>query len=620
MKRVISLGMIFILAFAIVPTSTITVSAQPDDRIPVVILFKHHDAVKHKAMVEGQGGQVKTSFKIINGISAKLSLRAIEKLKKDPDVASIDPDVRVTALDSSADTQIRADQVWPAGDTGKGVSVAILDTGIDTTHPEFSGRIVLCHSELTHTDTCTDGNGHGTHVAGIIGASGVNPSAKGVAPAVSYYIDQVLDSTGSGTLSGIISGIDWAVGNHTKVISMSLGTSPIVTTQPNCDTSYPSLTSAINAAVSSGVTVVAAAGNSGTSGVGAPGCISSTITVGAVDNTNTIASFSSQGGPMADHGISAPGVNIFSSVPTGSCQLCSPTGYLTLSGTSMATPHVTGTVALLLAASPSLTPTAIKNAIFGTACTSTSTPACPTGEAPNNIYGHGRVDALSAFNAVSTPPPPVPDFSIGALPTSVNTVAGSSTGSTVTLSSLNSFSGSVNLAATPAIAGVTTSFTTNPVALSSGGSMQSTLKISTASAVTPGTYTLTLTGTSGSLSHQTAVKLTVTAPIVNPDFSILVSPQSISTSKGHAATATITITSLGGFSSAVNLSVHGKPSGVSLTLTPNPVTPPSGSSVTSKLTLTPWGSAVLGTYSLSIKGVSGTITHSNTLTLIVSAH
>jgi minor extracellular protease Epr len=297
--------------------STFESLSQVQVKIPVLVLFKNHNPGQHKSLIQSKGGDVKTSFSGVDAVAVKLTRNAIENLRNDPTVASIDPDIMVQALDISSDTQVRADKVWTTNDTGQGVAVAILDTGIDTTHPEFTGRIGLCHSEITNTNTCEDGNGHGTHVAGIVGASGVNPSAKGVAPSSILFSDQVLDSTGSGPLSNIIAGIDWARTNNAKVISMSLGTGPISTNQTDCDTAIPSLTTAINNAVAAGITVVAAAGNSGTSGVGAPGCVSSTIAVAAVDNTNTIASFSSEGGPLQDHGLSAPGVSIFSSYLSG---------------------------------------------------------------------------------------------------------------------------------------------------------------------------------------------------------------------------------------------------------------------------------------------------------------
>src|SRR2546422_74246 len=379
-----------ILVILVLTIPTLAAYGQ-NQKVYVVILFKEKLSDKQINLVRLDGGEIKRSYHIINGISVDIERDKINSLKNDPSVISVDPDLEVKALDLNADTQIGANQVWISA-TGQGIPVAILDTGIDSTHPEFAGRIALCHSEITNTDTCEDPNGHGTHVAGIAGAAGINPSAKGVAPAVSLFSDQVLDATGSGSISVIIAGIDYATAHGAKVISMSLGTSAISTNQPNCDTAIPSLTTAINNAVAAGVTVVAAAGNSGIKGVGAPGCISSTIAVGAVDNTDTIASFSSVGGPMADHGIVAPGVNIFSSWLLD--------GYATLSGTSMATPHVAGTIALMMQSNPSLTPAQIKNTLFSTACTGITSPSCPSGAVPNSVYGHGRVDALAAHNAV----------------------------------------------------------------------------------------------------------------------------------------------------------------------------------------------------------------------------
>ncbi len=497
------LGIIFLIAIIITSSTTFAVFGQTEEKIPVIVIFKNHDTLKHQFMITANGGDVIKTFKILNGFTGKLSRNAIEKLRNDPEVAAIDPDVAVKALDSSSDVQIRADKVWASGNTGQAVPVAILDTGIDKNRPEFSGRIFMCHNELTGNNTCLDDNGHGTHVAGIIGAVGINPTAKGVSPAASFYIDKVLDSSGNGNISEIISGIDWAVANKAKVISMSLGTNPVVTNSANCNNSFPTLTSAVNTAVNSGITVVAAAGNSGNAGVGAPGCISSTITVGADDNTNTIAPFSSMGGPLADHGIVAPGVNIFSTVPTGSCPLCDPAGYTTLSGTSMATPQVTGTIALMLRTDPNLTPAQVKNIIFSTACTQNTNPSCPTGSVPNNIYGHGRVDALSAFKAL-------------------------------------------------------------------------------------------------------------------PNFKISINSSSILTVKAHPGKTTITITSLKGFNSQVTLSLVGKPAGVSQGFSLNPVKPSANGTITSTLSLTPWGSAVPGNYTLTVKGVSGTITHSVKLNLVIS--
>ena len=400
--KIIALALMVLLAATIIPISSAPAFAATQTKIPVIVLFKHYNKAHQMAAMQALGGNVKRSYKIIPGYAADLTPDAIAKLKKDPDIAAIDPDLKVHAFDSSADSQIRATQVVATGDTGQGVKVAILDTGIDNADGEFTGRIIGCQNDFAGTTNCQDDNGHGTHVAGIVGATGVNSAAKGVAPGVSYLIDKVLDSSGNGDLSQVITGIEWAVSHNAQVISMSLGASTATTTQPNCDNDFPTLTSAVNAAVNAGVTVVVAAGNFGDVGSGdvaIPACISSVIAVGAVDSTDTIASFSSIGPPMQDHGISAPGISIFSTVPTGSCQHCAPSGYTTLSGTSMATPHVAGTVALMLEANPGLSPAKIRSILFNTACSSGTSPSCQsiTG-VPNVTYGSGRVDALRAVN------------------------------------------------------------------------------------------------------------------------------------------------------------------------------------------------------------------------------
>ncbi len=404
-----------LLIFIISVTQLIGVAAEQNagitqpSRVPVIISFvsgaSENDKIRIVASAEGE---VKHKYSIINGMAAVVPQARMRELQKDPLVLSVDLDIEVKAIDIDADRQVGADQVWIAGNTGQGIPVAILDTGIDNSHPEFSGRISKCHSEITNTDTCNDQNSHGTHAAGIAGAAGNlgtsdSARAKGVAPNISLYIDQVLNASGSGTVSGVIAGIDWAAANGAKVISMSLSTDPVVTTEPNCDNpsyGFSSLRDAINNAVTQGVTVVVAAGNSGPNqGVGAPACISSTIAVGAVASTDIIASFSSRGGPMADHGIVAPGVNIFSTLPGG---------YGTKSGTSMATPIVSGTVALMIKTNSSLSPTSptdqpIRSILFNTTCNQNTNPSCPTGTVPDTVYGYGRVDALKAYIA-ATPP------------------------------------------------------------------------------------------------------------------------------------------------------------------------------------------------------------------------
>jgi len=388
---------------------------KPDNaKIPVVILFNDKVSQDNLNLIKSNGGEITRTYTIINGLAANLPPQAIQALENNPSVITVDPDIEFHAIELDADNRIGANQVWShptSSATGNGVRVAILDTGIDTDNPEFDGRIDLindCKSEMGSAEpTCEDLHGHGTHVAGIVGATGVNNSAKGVAYDVTYLIDKVLNKNGSGSLSGIIAGIDWAVDNNAQVISMSIGTNPYYDQNADhCDLWYQSMTNAVNNAFAAGVTVVAAAGNDGAAGVGLPACIRNTIAVAAVDDNDNIASFSSVGGAVRHHGISAPGVGIYSSLP-GEI-------YQSWSGTSMATPVVAGVVALLLEEDPTLSAYAVKQALFNTACTFSTSPPCSailvTPDNPNTTYGHGRVNAIAAFNYVidyTGPPSPV---------------------------------------------------------------------------------------------------------------------------------------------------------------------------------------------------------------------
>jgi len=566
-------------------------------KVPVVVLFVANASEGDKTgAVASVDGEITHEYSIINGVSALVPPGKINDLKKNSLVVSVDNDVEVTATDSAADAQISADKVWPLGYTGSGVRLAILDTGIATTHPEFAGRIVACHTEVRHTSTCEDDNGHGTHVAGIAGAQGVNPSAKGVAFSVFFMSDKVLDSGGSGSLSGVIAGIDWAVLNNAKIVSMSLGTSPVDGggTQPNCDSVFPTLTSAVGNAVARGVTVVAAAGNSGAGGLGAPGCISSVIAAGAVDSTDIVASFSSVGAAMNDHGIAAPGVDIFSTWLNG--------GYATLSGTSMATPMVSGTVALLLSKNPTLSPGVVRNLLFSNAdCVTVPSLSCP-----NSVVGAGRVNALRAVNAAPTTG--TFDFSVSANPASGSVVQGGSSSATVTVSLVSGTTQSVALTATQPGSGITVSV--NP---SSGSpTFTSTLSVATSDTTPTGTYTVTVTGTSGSLTHAVTFTLTVTNP-PPPDFGLAASPSAITITLGGSGTSTITISRLSGFTGSVSLSATSPPAaGVTATFNPNPA-----AGTSSLLTLAVAASATPGTYSITITGTSGSLTHSVTITLTI---
>jgi len=392
-----------------------------ESKIPVIIMFKDKDLSQQQELIKSVGGKPTITLTIINSVAAELPPKAIAALERHPSVASVYPDLEAHILEAEANAIIGANTLHqsPLLNTGNGVTVAVLDTGGTPDHPMFSGKTISCVSIFTFgPDTvCDDLHGHGTHVAGISVGNGIgNLASKGVAPDADLVSVKVLDRTGSGSFSGIIAGMQYVVNEGSaKIINLSLGTGP-VGNGGDCPGYYLPMDNAIAAAISANVTVVASAGNSGNElnkGVGYPACNVQVIAVAATDDNDNKASFSSIGGALESHGISAPGVSIYSSVPATGANCCSdPSLYKHLSGTSMASPVVAGTIALLLYQNPDLSPADVKDALFSTACTSStcieSDPQIP--DVPNINYGHGRVNALAAHNFIlGITPPESPD-------------------------------------------------------------------------------------------------------------------------------------------------------------------------------------------------------------------
>ncbi len=358
-------------------------------RVNVMVLSNSLPIVEsHASTLQGT---IKNRFSVGNILSIEIPSDKLIELAQISQVKSIWPDrIFRTNLDSSV-PQIHAPDLWAEGYTGTGMKVAVLDTGIDAAHPMLSGRVPV--SQSFTGESPNDVLGHGTHVAGIIGGklNGAN-TYNGVAPDSTLWNLKVLDNTGHGSESWIIAGINYAVDpdnnpatdDGVDIINMSFG-------GPYTDPNSP-IVAAVEATIQQGVVVVIASGNCGPGcpsgdcqgfvGVETPGDSLNAITVGAVDDASQWACFSSGGfvnnGLTLKPDVVAPGVNISSSSLNSSIA--------TLSGTSMAAPHVSGMVALLLQSSPSISPQNVKDILEQTA-SDFGDPG------KDSKYGSGLIDA-----------------------------------------------------------------------------------------------------------------------------------------------------------------------------------------------------------------------------------
>ncbi len=355
-------------------TGTSATAADQQDKSRVIVILD--DGVSKKSIkdyVNKKGGEITADFNIVNGMAVFLDNDKIAGLKGIKGVKEVGLDVKVYASDTELDNSWGVNRIG-AGSvhdlyTGANVNVAVIDTGIYYPHSDLDGNYRGGYDFVNKDNDPLDDNGHGTHVAGIIAAEDNNSGVVGVAPQASLYALKALDASGSGYVSDIIEALDWCCDNDIQVINMSLGsTSDAVGFQ-----------AAIGRAYEAGIVIVAAAGNSGKSNgkgdsIEYPARYEEVIAVGAVDRSDTRAYFSSTG-PLLE--LSAPGVSVIS---------CYPGGYASASGTSMASPHVAGTAALILAANPGISNTGLRQLMQAT--------ADDLGSAgKDTLYGYGLVDA-----------------------------------------------------------------------------------------------------------------------------------------------------------------------------------------------------------------------------------
>ncbi|MFG2497971.1 S8 family serine peptidase [Streptomyces sp. NPDC048441] len=312
-------------------------------------------------------------------------------------------DAKAEATLDKSTKQVHAPEAWAAGYDGKGTKVAVLDTGADAEHPDLKGRIGATKN-FTDSPDNEDRQGHGTHTTSTVGGTGAasDGKKKGVAPGTELLHGKVLNDSGSGATSWIIAGMQWAVDEKADVVSMSLG-NPART-----DCTDPMSTATEELAQSStGTLFVFAAGNTGPSlnSVSSPGCAPSVLTVGAVDRDDSTASFSSRGPAYGSHTlkpeIAAPGVEISAAAAGGRGVYA----YQSMSGTSMATPHVAGAAALVKQRHPEWTAQQIKSALVSSADSGIPGDVTET--------GGGRLDVKAAVDQQVLGSPAVQGGSFG---------------------------------------------------------------------------------------------------------------------------------------------------------------------------------------------------------------
>jgi subtilisin family serine protease len=346
----------------------------------------------------------------ISAIAGDATPPALAVLARDPDVLRIDRDEPMFAATGESVSLIRADEVINQGVTGRGIVVAILDTGVERNHPDLASSIVDEHcfctgccpggaSEASGPGSAADDNGHGTNVTGIVTADG-RVAPRGIAPDADILAIKVLDRAGAGTTTSIVSGFDYVLKSRpeVRVVNLSLGSATLFPGTCDASASFTTaLAQAINALKGRGTITFASTLNNGSpNSIGVPACIANAVAVGAVYDANggtvsfgcvdatsrrdEVACFSNSSSKVE---VLAPGAPITSAGLGGSAS--------TFLGTSQASPHAAAAAALLLSANPGLSPDAIKNALRAT--------GRPVTDAKNGI-AIPRIDVKAALDSV----------------------------------------------------------------------------------------------------------------------------------------------------------------------------------------------------------------------------
>lgn len=477
--------------------------------MPVILSYADGSQSSVRAAVTAGGARVTHDLSSVRSLSVRsahptatafwngITQRTLHGVGLRHGVTKVWLDAVYHPVDEVSTPQVGAPTAWAAGFDGTGQTVAVVDSGIDTTHPDLAGKVTAAANFTSESDT-RDMLGHGTHVASIIAGTGAasGGAQKGVAPGAKLLNSKVCKGDNQCAESDIIAGMQWAVQQGAKVINMSLGAPD----GPGIDP----IEQAVNdLTASSGALFVVAAGNNGPSfgTLGSPGSADAALTVGAVDRADNLASFSSRG-PRGDDGalkpdVTAPGVSI-----TGARSSTGTFGnpgdtYVQLSGTSMATPHVAGAVALIRASHPTWTAAQLKAAVMGS--------ADPNPSADTFAQGAGRLDVGRGYaqNVLADPPSlsldrqPAPHSDD---PVQTRTITYHNNGGTAVTLTLSITSHDPTGASAPA--GMF-SLGASSLTVPAGGQASVTLTADTRSVTTDGHYTGTVTASSANTVVQT---------------------------------------------------------------------------------------------------------------------
>jgi len=386
-----------------VSNTSVHSNAEDKSGVRVIVMFKDKTDTE---LIKKYQGEIKRSYKIIPAVAAVLPEkgRVYALVRDNPGIAYIEPDYEVQAMEDLpwGVNSIDAEFVWNGAEgscevvqgknTGSGIDISVIDTGIDYNHPELADNYNGGYDFVNDDADPKDDNGHGTHCAGIIAAGANGEGIVGVAPEANLYAVKALDSGGNGYISDVISGIEWSVKNNMDIISMSIGSTQDSTAfRDACDKAY-----------NAGLLLVASTGNTGNAAgtgdtVTYPGKYDSVIAVAATDSANNRASFSGTG---SDVELAAPGVSIYSTYLDS--------GYAAKSGTSMACPHVAGTAALVWAAYSNYSNVQVRERLQETA-----EDLDLTGK--DDKFGYGMINAKkAAYGATpgTTPPASIDDLTV----------------------------------------------------------------------------------------------------------------------------------------------------------------------------------------------------------------